>query len=183
LTRYSPEPALAGRSIAEIAEQKGMDPPAALMDLIARSSAPDADQSIIAKGMQEADVAALIAWPHSNICSDGTLSGAHPRGRGAFTKVLRHYVRERKLLTLEEAVHKMTGLSAAHVGIADRGVIRPGAYADLVLFDPDTVADRATYEDPLALSVGVERVWVNGVPVWAEGRPTREHPGMGVRRP
>ena len=183
LTSYSPEPALVGKSIAEIAQEKGLDPAATLMDLIARSRGPNDKQSITGKGMLESDIAALIAWPYASICSDGYMESLHPRGRGAFTKVLRVYVREKKLLSLEEAIRKMTGLSAANVGIADRGTIRPGAFADLVLFDPVTVADRATFEDPAALSVGIERVWVNGVPVWQEGKATGAHPGKGIRRP
>jgi N-acyl-D-amino-acid deacylase len=183
LTRYSPEPALVGLTLAEIAKRNGIDPAAALMDLIARSSAEGAEQSIMAKGMTYEDIAALIVWPHASICSDGSLTSMHPRGRGAFTKVLRVYVREQKVLSLEEAIRKMTGLSAAHIGLTDRGVIRPGAYADLVLLDPATVADRSTSEDPLALSVGIERVWVNGVPVWDGGKATGATPGTGIRRP
>ncbi len=183
LTEFSPEPALVGKSLAEIARQKGTDPADELMDLIARSRGENNEQSIMGKGMKEADIDALIAWPFASICSDGALVSMHPRGRGAFTKVLRVYVRERKLLTLEEAIRKMTSLSAANVGIADRGVIRPGAFADLVLLDPATVADRSTFEDPAALSVGIDRVWVNGVAVWADGKATGAYPGRGVRRP
>jgi N-acyl-D-amino-acid deacylase len=183
LTEFSPEPALVGNSLAEIAKQKGTDPAVELMDLIARSSGEDDEQSIMGKGMTDEDIAALIVWPWASICSDGSLESMHPRGRGAFTKVLRVYVRERKLLTLEEAIRKMTGLSAANMGIADRGAIRPGAYADLVLFDPTTVADRSTFEDPSALSVGIDRVWVNGVAVWQDGKATGAYPGRGVRKP
>ncbi len=183
LTDYSPQPDLVGKSLAEIAAAKGTDPAAELMDLIARSSGEDDRQSIMGKGMVEKDIDALIVWPHASICSDGSLDSLHPRGRGAFTKVLRTYVREKKLLTLEEAVRKMTGLSAASMGLADRGTIRPGAFADLVLFDPATVADRATFEDPKALSVGIDKVWVNGVTVWQDGKATGEHPGRGVKRP
>jgi len=183
LTRYSPEPELVGKSLAEIAKQKGMDPAATLMDLIARSNHEGAEQSIMAKGMKENDIDALMAWPYASICSDGSLVSMHPRGRGAFTKVLRVYVRERGLLTLEEAIRKMTGLSAANVGIADRGVIRPGAFADLVLLDPATVADRSTFEDPSALSVGISKVWVNGVAVWKDGKATGVFPGKAVSRP
>jgi N-acyl-D-amino-acid deacylase len=183
LTQYSPEPALVGKSIAQIAKEKGLDPAATLMDLIARSQGPEDKQAIIGKGMVEEDIAALIVWPHASICSDGGLTNLHPRGRGAFTKVLRVYVREKKLFSLEEAIRKMTSLGAANVGIAERGTIRPGAFADLVLFDPATVADRSTFEDPAALSVGVAKVWVNGVPVWQDGKATGAHPGRGVRRP
>jgi N-acyl-D-amino-acid deacylase len=183
LTDYSPEPALVGKSLAEIAAAKKTDPAVELMDLIARSQGENDSQSIMGRGMIEKDIDALIAWPYAAICSDGSLDSMHPRGRGAFTKVLREYVRERKLLTLEEAVRKMTGLSAANVGIADRGAIRPGAYADLVMFDPATVADRSTFEDPKALSVGIDRVWVNGVAVWQDGKSTGAYPGRGVKRP
>jgi N-acyl-D-amino-acid deacylase len=183
LGKYTPEPALVGKTVAEIAEMKGMDAAATLMDLIARSQGEGAEEYVIGTGMKAADVAALIAWPQSNICSDGFLAGGHPRSFGAFTKVLRVYVREQGMLTLEEAVHKMTGLPAEHVGIADRGVIRPGAYADLVLFDPATVADRSTAMEPAVPSVGIERVWVNGVAVWEGGKVTGAYPGKGIRRP
>jgi N-acyl-D-amino-acid deacylase len=183
LSRFSPEPALVGRTLAEVAKEKGQDPATALMDLIARSSGEGDQQSIIGKGMVEEDIAALIAWPHAAICSDGLLASLHPRGSGAFPKMLRVYVREKRLLSLEEAIRKMTGLSAANVGIADRGVIRPGAFADLVLLDPATVADRSTFEDPDALSVGIEEVWVNGVAVWEGGKATGAFPGRAVRGP
>ena len=183
LTSYSPEPALVGKSLADIATEKGTDPAAELLDLIARSQGENDQQSIMGRGMVEKDIDALIVWPYASICSDGSLDSLHPRGRGAFTKVLRTYVREKQLLTLEEAIRKMSGLSAANVGIADRGVIRPGAFADLVLFDPATVADRSTFEDPKALSVGIERVWVNGAEVWVEGKTTGTFPGRGIRRP
>jgi N-acyl-D-amino-acid deacylase len=171
-----------GKTLAEIAAEKGLDPAATLMDLIARSNFEGASQSIMGRGMVEGDIDALIQWPYTTICSDGSLDSLHPRGRGAFTKVLRSYVREKQLLTLEEAIRKMTGLSAANVGIADRGVIRPGAFADLVLFDPVTVADRSTFEDPKALSVGIERVWVNGTEVWRDGESTGAFPGRGIKR-
>src|SRR3546814_3271839 len=115
--------------------------------------------------MDERYIAKFIAWPQANICSDGSLDGLHPRGYGTFPRVLRMYVREKKMLTLEQAVHKMTGLAAQHVGLRDRGRIRVGAAADLALFDPRTVADRATYEKPHALSVGIARVWGNGTRV------------------
>ncbi len=182
LSRYSPEPELVGLTLAEIGRRKGMDPAATLMDLIARSSHEGAEQSIIGTGMKAEDVAALMAWPHASICSDGSLNSLHPRGRGAFTKVLRVYVREQKLLSLEEAIRKMTSLSAAHIGFTDRGVIRPGAFADLVLLDPATVADRSTWQQPLAFSTGIEKVWVNGVVVWDGAKPTGAYPGKGLRR-
>jgi N-acyl-D-amino-acid deacylase len=182
LTEFSPEPSLVGKTVAEIAAARGTDPATTLMALVAQSRAPDADEAVMGTSMRADDVAAIIAWPHANICSDGTLQGGHPRGAGAFTRVLRQYVREEKVLTLEEAVRKMTSAAAERMGIVDRGSIRPGAYADLVLFDPATVSDRATVADPRAPSVGIERVWVNGTLVFADGRPTGAHAGHVLRR-
>lgn len=182
ITHYPLEPGLEGLTIAQIAERKGMDPAATLMDLTQRSEAAGGGDSVIGTSMRADDISALIAWPHSNICSDGELAGAHPRGTGAFTRVLRVYVREQKILSLESAIRKMTGLAAAHMGISDRGVIRPGARADLVLLDPAEVADRSTTVDPQALSVGIRKVWVNGVMVLDEGRATGAYPGQVVRR-
>jgi N-acyl-D-amino-acid deacylase len=107
LSRY-PDKRLEGKTIAEIARQKGTDPAQTLMDLIAGAPEPGSE-SVIATSMTLPDIAALIAWPHSNISSDGLLAGGHPRGAGSFTRVLRLFVREQKLLTLEQAIHKMTG--------------------------------------------------------------------------
>ena len=182
LSRYLPDKTLEGKTVAEIAALRGSDPAQTLMDLIAAAPEAGVDESVIATSMTLPDIAALTAWRHSNISSDGLLSGGHPRGAGAFTRVLRLFVREQKLLTLEQAVHKMTALSAEHVGIADRGVIAPGASADLVLFDQGTVSDRATIEQPDRLSVGIARVWVNGELVFADGRSTGKRPGVAIRR-
>jgi N-acyl-D-amino-acid deacylase len=96
--------------------------------------------------------------------------------------VLAHYVRERKVLKLEEAVRRMTSLAAAHMGFKDRGLVAPGYRADLVLFDPATVTDRSTPMNPTALSTGIDRVWVNGVAVFRDGKATGARPGRPVRR-
>ncbi len=181
IARYEPEPAYEGRTLADVAAARGEDPVDTYMALIAEAEAADADESIVATSMDEGDVVTLLRWEHSNVCSDGGLDGAHPRGFGAFTRVLGPYVRAGHL-GLQEAVHKMTGLAAAHAGIADRGVIRPGAHADLVLFDPGTVADRATVAEPHAPSQGVQRVWVNGRVVYDHGRVTDARPGQIIRR-
>lgn len=182
LSGFSPDPSLVGKTIAEIAVQRQISPADALMQLIAESQVPGADESVIGTSMRADDVARLIAWPHSNISSDGILFDRHPRGAGSFTRILRQFVREEHLLTLEEAVHKMTGAAAEHMGISDRGVIRPGAWADLLLFDPATVADRATSAEPSALSVGIALVWVNGEVVLEDGRPTGLRPGVPVMK-
>ncbi|MBS0591139.1 MAG: D-aminoacylase [Proteobacteria bacterium] len=182
LAKFTPDPTLVGKTVAEVARRRGLDAPATAMALIHEAEAAKGSVNVIATSMDERDIARFIAWPQANISSDGMLSNLHPRGAGAFTRVLRVYVRERKLLTLEQAVHKMTGLSARHMGISQRGEIRPGAYADLVLFDPATVADRATTSDPSALSAGIARVWVNGNLVYRDGKSTGAHPGRVLRR-
>ena len=150
------------------------------MDLLAE---PDGDSAgIVAKGMDEADVERLIRWPYANVCSDGQSSGLHPRGFGAFTKVLGPYVRDRKLFALEEAVRKMSSLAAANTGLARRGLVAPDSFADLVLFDPAVVADRADFGNAQAPSIGIHTVWVNGQVVFKDGRTTGAHPGRPLRR-
>ncbi len=182
IARYEPEPAYEGRTLADIAASRSEDPVTTYMALIERVEREHGSESIIATSMDDHDVARLLQWRHANVGSDGGLDGAHPRGFGTFTRVLGPMVRN-GTLTLEEAVHKMTGLSAEHVGIADRGVIRPGAAADLVLFDPATIQDRATPADPHAVSGGVTRVWVAGREVYAQGATTDARPGRVIRRP
>ena len=174
-------------TMAEIAEERGTDPVTAYLDLIAESQAWERDtetgvESIIATSMATEDVVALTAWAHSNVSSDGGLAGRHPRGFGSFTRVLGRFVRERQAMTLEEAVHKMTGLAAEHMGLRDRGLIEVGAVADLVLFDPESVLDRATPEKPQLASTGVERVWVGGEQVFVDGATTGVHSGVVIRR-
>src|SRR5687768_363388 len=109
-------------------------------------------------------------------------SGAHPRAYATFSKVLARYVREQKLVTLEEAVRKMTSLAASRAGLADRGLLKPGMKADLVVFDPKTVRDVSTYEDPHHFSEGVSHVIVNGTPVLENGTMTGALPGRILRR-
>jgi N-acyl-D-amino-acid deacylase len=132
--------------------------------------------------MDEPDIESIMAWPHTVIGSDGDLAGAHPRGFGAFTRFLGHYIRERNVIGLEEGIRRMTSLSAQHAGIAERGAIQVGHYADLVLFDPDRVSDRATPEAPHVPSSGIEKVWVNGQLVFEGGQITGNRPGKPIRR-
>ena len=179
---YEAEPELAGKTLAEIADERGQEPAVTLMQLIAESRAANAGESIIATSMTETDIDVLMAWAHTNICSDGGLDGAHPRGFGAYPRVLGHYVRGREALTLEQAIHKMTALAAENTGILGRGRLEVGAAADLVLFDPVRIVDRATAEEPHLTAVGIERVWVNGVEVYRGGATTGERPGRVVRR-
>lgn len=179
---FTPDPTLAGKTVAAIAAARKTDEVTTLMALVDEVERTKGSSNVIATSMDERDIAKFIAWPHANISSDGNIGGRHPRGAGAFTRVLRIYARETGLLTIEQAVHKMTGLSAAHMGFKDRGVIRTGAFADLVLFDPRTVTDRATTDDPGALSEGVSKVWVNGALVFRDGKATGAHPGRVIRR-
>lgn len=179
VTRYEKDGSYEGKTLAEIAKLRGVDAPQAMMDMIRES---DGRIGIVATGMDEKDVAALMRWPFANICSDGTSTGGHPRGYGAFPRVLGRYVREQKVLTLEEAVRKMTSLAAANVGLKDRGTLRAGAPADLVLFDPATIIDRSTTADPKAMSHGVRSVWVNGQLVFDAGKTTPARPGQVLRR-
>ena len=188
---YAPEPAYAGRTLASIAAERGEEPAVTLLELIQRAEAMRAAsvfepgtrvETVIATSMAEDDIAALFAWEHANLSTDGALLGAHPRGFGSFPRAIRQFVRERGILSLEEAVRRMTSLAADHMGFADRGRIAPGMVADLVLFDPETVSDRATPEAPHELSVGIHRVLVGGETVFADGAVTDARPGVFLAR-
>lgn len=187
LARWKPDPELEGLTLAQIAVRQGRSPAATLEALVseavaAREAGEEDFESIIATSMTEDDVAALLAWPHSSFCTDGELDGAHPRGYGSYARVLGRYVRERRALSLEEAVRHASSLAAEHAGIRDRGRLEVGWYADLVLFDPETVIDHATPEDPHALSEGIRGVWVNGRQVFDGSHTTAERPGQVLRR-
>ena len=183
IAAFEPDPSYVGLTLAEIAERRGTDPVTTYLDLIAEADSTDGRESIIARSMSPEDIATLLSWPHTMVSSDGGLAGRHPRGYGAFTRVLAHNVRERGDLGMEEAVRKMTSLTAQSLGITDRGTIEEGAVADLVLFDPDRVADRSTPEEPNLPSVGIVGVWVAGERVWAEGSgATGARPGRLLRR-
>jgi len=126
-----------------------------------------------------------MLWEQTNICSDGGHGGGHPRGYGSFPRVLGRFVRDLGVLKLENAIYKMTALPARNMGLEKRGNIQVGNYADLVLFDPVTVEDRSTMLDPTALSVGIEKVWVNGVLAFEDGESTGVYPGhvVGLGKP
>ncbi|KUR71560.1 amidohydrolase family protein [Novosphingobium sp. Fuku2-ISO-50] len=186
---YAPDPAYVGKTIADIAAERHEEPAATYLWLIRTAQAwkaahPDAErvESVIGTAMSTEDVATFVTWKYASICSDGMIGSRHPRGYGAFAKVLRVYVREQHLLTLSEAVRKMTSQAAANVGLQGRGLIRPGYKADLVLFDPATITDRATVDNPGALAEGVEDVLINGELVWAHGKPTGATPGRFLKR-
>ncbi len=134
--------------------------------------------------MDEEDVRRVLRHPHSMIGSDGLPHDTkpHPRLWGTFPRILGHYARELGLFSLEEAVRKMTQLSANRFGLKDRGQLKAGAFADLVIFDAERITDRSTYEDPLQQADGIERVIVNGLVAWQEGRTTGVRQGRVLKR-
>ncbi|PZR34907.1 amidohydrolase family protein [Caulobacter segnis] len=186
---FAPDPSVVGKTIAQIASERHADPVETYLALTRQSDTygaahPEVERvdAVIGSAMAESDIAAFIGWKYAVICSDGMTHGLHPRGFGAFAKILRTSVREQRSLTLEQAVRKMSGQAAAQLGIADRGVIAPGRHADLVLFDPARIADHSDLDHPNALATGVRTVWVNGVIVFDKGVPTSARPGQVVRR-
>jgi N-acyl-D-amino-acid deacylase len=174
-----------GRSLADVAAGLGTDPAEAALRVLA---AHGGAVSVVNHAMAADDVRAVLRHPVASVASDGWVlrpEGAgrpHPRSFGTFTRVLGRHVRDGDL-PLTAAVHKMTGLPASRLGMADRGVLRPGAVADLAVLDPMTVADRSTYDDPWQLSTGVRHVLVAGELVLADGVPTGARPGRVLRRP
>ncbi len=189
LVQFAPFPSYKGKTIAAIAIERNETPAKALIELIKLASKFKAAnpnykgtvEAIAAKGMSDNDVSAFISWPYSNICSDGN-TGGHPRGYGSFPRVLSKYTRDEKLIPLETAIFKMTGLTAEHLGITDRGLIAIGNYADLVLLDPATINDNATIQNSKALSTGIEMVWVNGELIFQGQKATGSLPGVLIKR-
>jgi N-acyl-D-amino-acid deacylase len=176
VTRYEPDASIEGLRLDEIAARWQTNPVDAYQRIMRNGGG-----SMISHSMQLADVNAFAADPLVMVCSDGGIGSAHPRGAGTFPRVLAHYVRELGILDLETAVHKMTMMPADRLGLADRGRIAVGAVADLVAFDPATVQDNSTFEQPELPASGIARVWVNGELVWDGGAPTGARPGAALR--
>ena len=180
---------LDGRRLSDIALERRRDPIETLFDIVL---ADRARTGAIYFTMNEEDVqAALRTWwvavncDASGVAPDGPFGndGTHPRAYGSFPRILGLYVRQLKLMPLEFAVRKMTSLAAQRVGLIDRGLLRPGMFADVTVFDPATVSDRATFEKPHQPSVGIEYVFVNGAAVLRRGQVTTARPGRGLRGP
>jgi len=178
-----------GRRITDIAAEERRDAYDVLFDLLI---ADGANTGAIYFSMSEADVRTAVAtrWVGVGMdfgatAPDGPLAGLrpHPRAYGTFPRILARYVREQRVLTLEQAVRKFTAVPAERFGIRERGLVREGVHADLTIFDPDSVADRATFEQPAQTSVGIRYVLVNGVLTLENGRLTGNRPGRPLRGP
>ncbi|MBN8713158.1 MAG: D-aminoacylase [Xanthomonadales bacterium] len=178
-----------GQRVSSIAAEWHTDPLDTVFDFLVRDHAAT---DVVVFGMQDADVDLALRQPwvsfdtdYHGTAPDGLLGRdhSHPRAYGTFPRILARYVRERKLLTLPDAIRKFTALPAQRMGLADRGVLKRGMWADLVVFDPDTVHDVATYEDPNRLAMGMRYVLVNGVPVIAGGQLTGALPGQVLLGP
>jgi N-acyl-D-amino-acid deacylase len=176
VTWSKPHPEFAGCKLNEVAARMGLG----IEDTVAKLLPAGA----IYFSMDEADVQRILAFEHTMIGSDGLPHDAapHPRLWGSFPRVLGHYSRALKLFPLETAVYKMTGLTAKSFSLHDRGVLRPGAYADIAIFDAGEIDEAATFARPIQPAKGIETVVVNGVAVWAEGKPTGARPGRVLRR-
>ncbi|MCR6663624.1 MAG: D-aminoacylase [Luteimonas sp.] len=180
---------LIGRTLAEVARERGVSVEDAIIDLIIEDDSRVGAAYFL---MSEDNVELGLRQPWVSLGSDAESSApegvflessTHPRAYGNAARFLGHYVRDRKLMSLEEGIHRMTGLPAANWKLADRGCLRPGCFADIVVFDPTAIADRATYDKPQQYAVGVSDVFVNGVQVLRDGEHTGALPGRVVRGP
>ncbi len=172
ITEYEADHSYEGKTLEEVAKSRGITPVALYIEMV-----KNGDAGIIGKSMIDADIKTLYQWPWTMVSSDGGIGMKHPRGAGTFPKVLGRFVREKQWLTLPEAIRKMTSLPAWRLKLKDRGTIKKGNVADLVLFNPATVIDNSTFAEPFKLSTGIEKVWVNGTLVWDAGKATGARPG------
>ena len=180
---------LQGRSLAEVAAERGVHPAELAMDLVIEDGSRVGVAYVL---MSEENVRRKVALPWVSFGSDAGApaaegvflrSSSHPRAYGNFARLLGRYVRDEGVIPLQEAVRRLTGLPAANLGIVERGLLRPGYFADVVVFDPARIADHATFEDPHRYATGVVHVWVNGAAVVADGAHTGALPGRVVHGP
>ncbi|MEI7578051.1 MAG: D-aminoacylase [Armatimonadota bacterium] len=162
LSTYTPNPAWVGKNLEEIAKETGKTPIKIIQEIL-RTTNEEGRQSVVVTAMQESDLIQFIKHPRIMFCSDGSIGGSHPRGAGSFPRIIGRYVREKKVISLQEAIRKMTSFPAQVFKLKNRGWIKKGYVADIVVFDPKTITDHATPTDSTALSTGVREVFVNGV--------------------
>jgi len=165
------------KNMEEISRREGTSAVDLYMKIVRDGSA-----GVVCHSMKDADIQTFYRHPWVMVGSDGGIGSRHPRGAGTYPRVLGRFVREQHWLTLSEAVRKMTSVPARRFKLKDRGLIRSGFKADLVVFDPNTIIDRATFEEPQLTSAGVKHVFVNGTEVWADDRSTGARPGRALRR-
>ncbi len=180
---------LSGKTLAEIAADRGASPEETAIDLVIED---DSDVGAVFFCMSDENIHKQLRQPWVSFCSDGRSlategvflkRGTHPRAYGSFARLLAKYVRTDKVITLQEAVRRLTSLPADNLRLLNRGRISPGYYADIVIFDPGTIQDHATYEQPHQYATGVTHVLVNGVPVLRNGRHTGNKPGRVIHGP
>ncbi len=176
-----------GRRLGQLADERGQEPYLLLKQLMLEDRS---GTGMVGFGMSEENTERLLAHPMGMVCSDGgarapygplSEGSPHPRSYGTFPRILGHYCRDRRIMRLETAIHKLTAMPARRLHFRDRGLVVPGAFADLVAFDPDTVADRATFEDPHQYPIGIPHVLVAGQVVVRDGEHTGAHPGRIVK--
>ena len=163
LSSYSPDATWVGKTLEEISKSTGKDASSLIMEIIDKTAEGKGKESVIVTAMSEPDLVTFIKTPWIMFCSDGSGGGSHPRSAGSFPRILGRYVREQHVVSLEEAVRKMTSLPAWRFKLHDRGLIREGLSADIVVFDPKTIKDMSTPQKPTALAVGMHHVFVRGV--------------------
>ena len=164
------------KTLESIAQSQNITPVEAYMRIVRDGSA-----SVVCHSMKDSDIKTFYQQPWVMVSSDGGIGSRHPRGAGTFPKVLGDFVRQQNWFTLQEAIRKMTSLPAWRLGLKDRGLIKPGFKADLVLLDPATVIDRATFQQPELIATGISRVFVNGQEVWSGEKVTGNRPGKPLR--
>ena len=164
------------KTMEEIARREGISAVTLYMKIV-----KDGGASVVCRSMKESDIRAFYQQPWVMVGSDGGIGSRHPRGAGSYPRVLGRFVRELRWLSLPEAILKMTYLPAQRLKLKDRGLVRSGYKADLLLFDAQRVIDRATFQQPQLISEGIERVFVNGIEVWRDGKPTGLLPGKALR--
>lgn len=177
ITEFKPNPAYVGHTLGQLGKIYGISPVEMYIRMIREGDAANTEAGIIGHSMIEEDVKAFYQQPWVMVASDGGINSDHPRGAGTFPRVLGLYVRDKKWITLPEAIRKMTSLPARRLRWKDRGTLKVGSFADLVLFNPDTVIDHSTFEKPLELPTGIEKVFVNGQLTWDSGHATGAKPG------
>lgn len=165
------------KNMEEISKHESITPVELYMKIVR-----DGGAGVVCHSMKDADISTFYRQPWVMVSSDGGIGSRHPRGAGTYPRVLGRYVRDERWLTLPEAIRKMTSLPAQRFRLKDRGLIRVGYKGDVVVFDPRTIIDRATFQEPQLTSEGVRHVFVNGVEVWSAGKVVDSRPGRALRR-